>query len=746
MKKSKGPDFNFQKQATPINQNSVLHPSSIIQRVRFNPKSLTSADVLQLQRTIGNRAVGRLLSEIRNPSKVQQVSVQRHEIPEGEESLQGKMAEIIQRQEIPEEEEPLQGMFESKPEKENCPSCIQMQEIQKEEPLQGKMIKTVQRLKIPEEEEKLQRKPIVQREKIPDEEESLQGKMIGTVQRQEIPQEKEPLQMNMENKTGMPDNLKAGVESLSGIDMSDVRVYYNSSKPAEVGALANTQGTDIHVASGQERHLPHEGWHVAQQMQGRVKPTMQAKGVSINDDAVLEREADVMGIKTLTNSRHTQPTASCTRLDGRASSEKGETSTLYFLSPEIAKTFRSGLQTKASRSTAVSAAHSARISTTKQLVRRKSLRRGPRKAKWLREYESKVQAVKTFMEKQVAPWATQARIAELINENMEDMVKDESISDEMTYLDPSKHRKYDSAYTPQIAPGNTRFLAPSRGPGRIEGEKTVVHRGDLEIEMHEGQPCVRVYSAIWAEARPNEKGRITHKDIHQDPKTGAIIVHTGRDQGEASGIEDEGKPIMWVSGGQPLRQLKWFYKYPLEKSNPGAKPVVRSFLVPLSVWNEMSSQAVNEESARKEGNEVRPFNVDTAYAANQFGIRGPMLEKFRSEAIRWSLISYTGDPSHSLNAYGGRVVGIKRLHKKLGAPLTAAPLPVWVDPEKGEFVRTAKQQSLANSLMLYYGIWTGNSNFIPKEKEKIPKERLHAIFKDFLAKNGLELPEGYRLP
>ncbi len=41
----------------------------------------------------------------------------------------------------------------------------------------------------------------------------------------------------------------------------------------------------------------HEGWHAVQQAQGRVKPTMQAKSVAINDDEGLEREADVMGKK-----------------------------------------------------------------------------------------------------------------------------------------------------------------------------------------------------------------------------------------------------------------------------------------------------------------------------------------------------------------------------------------------------------------------------------------------------------------
>ena len=101
------------------------------------------------------------------------------------------------------------------------------------------------------------------------------------------------------NNTGMPDNLKSGIESLSGFSMDDVRVHYNSSKPATVQALAYTQGTDIHVAPGQEKHLPHEAWHVAQQMAGRVSPTTNINGMPVNDNAGLEHEADVMGEKAI---------------------------------------------------------------------------------------------------------------------------------------------------------------------------------------------------------------------------------------------------------------------------------------------------------------------------------------------------------------------------------------------------------------------------------------------------------------
>lgn len=102
------------------------------------------------------------------------------------------------------------------------------------------------------------------------------------------------------NNTGLPDQLKTGIESLSGHSMDDVKVHYNSDKPKRLQAHAYAQGTDIHLASGQERHLPHEAWHVVQQKQGRVQPTMQLKGkVAINDDRGLEREADTMGDKAV---------------------------------------------------------------------------------------------------------------------------------------------------------------------------------------------------------------------------------------------------------------------------------------------------------------------------------------------------------------------------------------------------------------------------------------------------------------
>ncbi len=108
--------------------------------------------------------------------------------------------------------------------------------------------------------------------------------------------------MSKGNSTGLPNTLKDNVESMSGENLDDVKVHYNSSEPAKVGAHAFAQGSNIHLGPGQEQHLPHEAWHTVQQKQGRVTPTKQLKGKKINDQDELEKEADVMGEKAANGS------------------------------------------------------------------------------------------------------------------------------------------------------------------------------------------------------------------------------------------------------------------------------------------------------------------------------------------------------------------------------------------------------------------------------------------------------------
>lgn len=102
------------------------------------------------------------------------------------------------------------------------------------------------------------------------------------------------------NTAGLPDALKRGIEELSGVPTDGVRVHYNSSEPARLLASTFAQADDIHIPAGQERLLPHEAWHVVQQVQGCVRPTIQTKGVSpVNDDSGLEHEADTMGARAM---------------------------------------------------------------------------------------------------------------------------------------------------------------------------------------------------------------------------------------------------------------------------------------------------------------------------------------------------------------------------------------------------------------------------------------------------------------
>ena len=128
---------------------------------------------------------------------------------------------------------------------------------------------------------------------------SSQVTQLKTLSKQ-INKKADPVQLKKtetSDQKRLPEKLGTGVEQLSGLDMGDVKVNYNSSKPSEIGAAAYAQGSDIHLGPGQEKHLPHEAWHVVQQKKGIVKSTGTINGTSVNEEKKLEHEADQMGIK-----------------------------------------------------------------------------------------------------------------------------------------------------------------------------------------------------------------------------------------------------------------------------------------------------------------------------------------------------------------------------------------------------------------------------------------------------------------
>ena len=148
--------------------------------------------------------------------------------------------------------------------------------------------------------------------------------------------------------TALPDNVRVQMEGAFGADFSAVRIH-EGSQAASVGALAYTQGTDIHFQPGQynpysqrgRELLGHELTHVVQQSQGRVQSTTQAKGVAVNDDPALEREADEMGAKAafgqpaISESSEMQPSSNecacggtCSRCSTKSTSSSSAPSSL----------------------------------------------------------------------------------------------------------------------------------------------------------------------------------------------------------------------------------------------------------------------------------------------------------------------------------------------------------------------------------------------------------------------------------
>ena len=84
--------------------------------------------------------------------------------------------------------------------------------------------------------------------------------------------------------------------------MDDVKVHYNSSKPAEVGAHSYAQGHEIHL-SRVEKKIYLMKPHMCTAKEGRVKPTKSVNGMPVNDNPSLEKEADNMGAKALNENK-----------------------------------------------------------------------------------------------------------------------------------------------------------------------------------------------------------------------------------------------------------------------------------------------------------------------------------------------------------------------------------------------------------------------------------------------------------
>ena len=161
------------------------------------------------------------------------------------------------------------------------------------------------------------------------------GQSTQAIQRQEA--QEEPEQMKAENSVqtsiqrqpapaaatsgggnSMPKAVRSKMENSFGTSFSDVNIQTNSAQAKSIGALAYTQGNNVHFAPGQynpesapgQALLGHELTHVIQQRAGRVPVPHQSKGAPINADTSLEKEADDMGAKAARGEAVQMPGAS----------------------------------------------------------------------------------------------------------------------------------------------------------------------------------------------------------------------------------------------------------------------------------------------------------------------------------------------------------------------------------------------------------------------------------------------------
>ncbi len=196
--------------------------------------------------------------------------------------------------------QPMQMLVKEEEEKSLQKKVAQKQGREEDE----KQLKPVQK----QEEEEIQAKQ---------EEEELQAKMVQK-------QEEEEMQMKQSSgksssgegrssgtTTSMPEDVQAKMENSFGTSFGGVNIHQNDESATQMGALAYTQGNNVHFAPGQynpssqkgQELLGHELTHVVQQREGRVQPTKQGKGMSVNDSPALEHEADVMGKKAAEGKR-----------------------------------------------------------------------------------------------------------------------------------------------------------------------------------------------------------------------------------------------------------------------------------------------------------------------------------------------------------------------------------------------------------------------------------------------------------
>jgi len=278
--------------------NSLLIGKPRSRRRSNRPQSSNRSDVMQLQRSIGNRAVGQLLSGNAGPVIQPELTIN----PPGDKYEQeaDRAARQVVDQTSFSREQTVQRQEEKELQAKPVISAIQRRGMEDEE-MQMKQADILQRQEAEEEEMQRKQADTMQRQGM--EEEEMQ--MKSDVQRAEEPEEEEPLQAKSAKAEGsphatpgleasirqargggqaLPDNIRAPMEQAFGADFSGIRVHTDSRSDRlnrSVQARAFTTGRDVFFRSGEynpasrsgKELLAHELTHVVQQ--NSLKPSNQ---------------------------------------------------------------------------------------------------------------------------------------------------------------------------------------------------------------------------------------------------------------------------------------------------------------------------------------------------------------------------------------------------------------------------------------------------------------------------------------
>ncbi len=509
----------------------------------------------------------------------------------------------------------------------------------------------------------------------------------------------------------LPAALRARMEGVFGADFSAVRVHVGP-QAGSIGAIAFAAGADLYFTPGSyrpetaegRRLIGHELAHVVQQRQGRVRAA--ASGLCVVQDPALEAEAERMARRV-----EAEPPVRALQAMQASPAAAAPANSI--------QPFR----------------HAPRDQPNKYKSRQVIMDRRDRRMHEAEERRRKFLDLDRYIRNVVGPWATQARIAQIIAEDFDALGHDKTLKTKPSMVSFGV-KGAPKGSQPVLGHARFGYVAPSRIKGRKGDDpkhNRAIYRGFVEQEFSGGAkggggPAVRIYVTVASEAKVNKDGTSDYKDIQQ--VAGRVKIYTGT----------QANPILWVNAGQPLRAIKWYEKYKVQDAS--YKPLIRSFLISNAAFREISKNAGLEAEAGRKENRGRSFNVDRHYASDQFGVRGSDLRKLSEAAIPGSLITYTDNPAHVTKRTAGRIESPGVLRTRLGVPQETIQ-GIWVDPVKGDFADKKVFGRKADGLMDAYAIWTGQDIFLSDKMKSIPIDRRRRLMADELRAIGKFIPAEY---